>query len=200
MSDLRSFVCTSLLAVTLGGVPAFAVAAAHPSPPQERRVNENAQAIADFQEEIQEYVALHRKLEKTLPELPKEATPEQIDQRQRELAALIQKARRGEGPGDIFERDVRPVIRRILFAVFTGPDGKKLRMAVNEENPGQAVRLTVNGRYPDTIPISTVPPQVLKALPLLPPELEYRFIGSTLILLDAYAHIIVDYMTGVVPR
>jgi hypothetical protein len=45
-----------------------------------------------------------------------------------------------------------------------------------------------------------VPPQVLRSLPPLPPELEYRFIGTTLILLDAHAHIIVDYMTGAVPR
>jgi hypothetical protein len=34
----------------------------------------------------------------------------------------------------------------------------------------------------------------------LPPELEYRFINDNLILLDAHAHIIVDYLTGAVPR
>jgi hypothetical protein len=62
------------------------------------------------------------------------------------------------------------------------------------------VKLTINGRYPDSIPVSTVPPQVLAVLPQLPSELEYRFIGTTLILLDARAHIIVDYMTGVLPR
>ncbi len=166
----------------------------------QERVNPQARALADFREEVDEYIELHKKLEATLPELSREATPTQIDQRQRALAALIQTARTGATPGDIFSRDSRPIIRKLLYAVFAGPDGKRLRASINEENPGQAVTLTINGRYPDSIPVSTVPPQVLRALPQLPPELEYRFIGATLILLDAHAHIIVDYMTGVLPR
>ena len=174
-------------------------AASNPAIAQER-VNPQARALADFREEVDKYVELHKKLEATLPELPKDATPTQIDQRQRALAALIQTARKGAAPGDIFERDSRPIIRKLLYAVFAGPAGNRLRASINEENPGQVVKLTVNGRYPDSIPVSTVPPQVLRALPQLPPELEYRFIGATLILLDAHAHIIVDYMTGVLPR
>ena len=174
-------------------------AASSPATAQER-VNPQARALADLREEVDKYVELHKKLEATLPELPKDATPTQIDQRQRALAALIQTARKGAAPGDIFERDSRPIIRKLLYAVFAGPAGNRLRASINEENPGQVVKLTVNGRYPDSIPVSTVPPQVLRALPQLPPELEYRFIGATLILLDAHAHIIVDYMTGVLPR
>ena len=38
-----------------------------------------------------------------------------------------------------------------------------------------------------------MPPQVLQALPKLPEELEYRFIGDRLILFDIHAHIIVDH-------
>jgi hypothetical protein len=34
----------------------------------------------------------------------------------------------------------------------------------------------------------------------MPEELEYRFIDDQLILLDAHAHIIVDYLTGAMPR
>lgn len=175
--------------------------ALHPQDRQgETRVNPNARAIAEFQEEVQDYVELHRRLEATLPDLPRDATPEALDQRQRALAALIQKQRRDADPGDVFESDVRPVIRRILFAVFTGPNGAALRKTIMEENPTEAVKLVINGRYPDTFPVSTVPAQVLKALPQLPRELEYRFIGRTLILLDVQAHIIVDYMIGAVPR
>jgi hypothetical protein len=168
--------------------------------PTDKRVNQNAKAIADFQEEVQEYLELHEKLERTLPDLPREPTPEDLDRRQRALAALIQKARRSAKQGDIFERDVRPLIRRLLYGVFTGPDGQHLRAAIKEENPADAVKLQVNGRYPDTFPLSTVPAQVLKILPPLPKDLEYRFIDTTLILHDVHAHIIVDYMTGAVPR
>jgi hypothetical protein len=187
------------LIATAAMTAACAPAPAQARQPQER-VNPQAKALADFREEVDEYVELHKKLEAKLPDLPKEATPFELDQRQRALAALIQTARKGAAAGDIFERDSRPIIRKLLYAIFTGPDGKRLRASINEENPGQAVKLTINGRYPDSIPVSTVPPQVLGALPHLPPELEYRFIGTTLILLDAHAHIIVDYMTGVVPR
>lgn len=197
MPDLARRVRLSALAVTLAAALATGVAAADQ---QDRRVNPNAKAIAEFLDEIDEYIALHRKLEATLPDIPTDATPEQIDQRQRALGALVQDARRGAKQGDIFERDVRPVIRKLLAGLFAGPDGRRLRLTINEENPGQVVKLTVNGRYPDTVPISTVPPQVLALLPPLPPELEYRFIGTTLILLDSHAHIIVDYLTAAVPR
>jgi hypothetical protein len=167
---------------------------------KDTRVNPNARALADFQEEIEEYIELHRKLARTLPSLPKEATIEAIDQRQRALAALIQKARRNAKVGDIFERDSRPVIRKLLYGVFMAPDGKHLREAIKDENPAGAVKLTINGRYPDTFPLSTVPSDVLQVLPPLPDELEYRFIGTTLILLDSDAHLIVDYLTAAVPR
>ena len=37
-----------------------------------------------------------------------------------------------------------------------------------------------------------MPPQVLKKLPKLPEELEYRFVRQNLILFDPHAHIIAD--------
>jgi hypothetical protein len=184
-------------ALLIGVLLTTPTAAAPQEPP---RINPTARALADFREEVEEYVELHKKLAATLPGVPKEATPLQLDQRQRALAALIQAARKGAAPGDIFERDSRPVIRKLLVGIFGTPDGKTLRATIADENPGQAVKLQVNGRYPDAIPVSSMPPQVLQALPPLPKEVEYRFIGSTLILLDVQAHIIVDFMTGALPR
>ena len=158
-----------------------------------QRVNPDAKAIAEFQEKVGAYLELHRKLAATLPSLPQEASPAAVDEHQRALGRLIQQARKNEGQGHIFTRDARPVLRRLLYGLFTGPDGQALRTAVMDENPGETVKLVVNGRYPDTFPLSSVPPQILKALPPLPEGLEYRFIQSSLILLDVDAHIIVDY-------
>jgi hypothetical protein len=194
-----------LTAIVLAGVATSRAAALPPYPgaslqTSAQRVNPNAKAVAEFQEEVGEYLELHRKLESTLTPVPKEATPEQIDVHQRALGRLIQQARRNERAGDIFESDVRPVLRRLLHGLFASPEGKNLRRAIMEENPREVVKLVVNGRYPDTIPLSSMPPQILKVLPQLPSELEYRFIDRTLILLDVRAHIIVDYMTGAVPR
>ena len=58
----------------------------------------------------------------------------------------------------------------------------------------------MNARYPDTVPLTTVPPQVLQTLPKLTEDLEYRFIGDSLILLDGHAHIIADFIEDALPK
>jgi len=67
-----------------------------------------------------------------------------------------------------------------------------------DENPG-VPQIVPNERYPSSVPLSTMPPQVLATLPKLPQELEYRFLGSRLILLDTGADIIVDFTNDVLP-
>jgi hypothetical protein len=161
-------------------------------------VNRDAQLSVDFLKRVEEYVALHRKLEDTLPDLSKEALPANIDRHQRELGRLIEQARPNAQPGTIFFKESRAYFRRQLAAAFAGTQGSRLRESINDENPGP-IRLRVNGRYPDTIPLTTMPPQVLASLPKLPEELEYRFIGERLILLDVHAHVIVDYMDDALP-
>jgi hypothetical protein len=162
------------------------------------RVNPDAQALAVFMDNVKKYVALHKKLEAKLPKLPKDATPQQIDQSQRALGRLIQQARAGAKQGDIFEKRSRAVFRRLLLGVFGGPDGKQLIASIMDENVGP-IKLEVNGRYPDTVPLSTMPPQVLESLPKLPEELQYRFIGRRLILFDEHAHLVADYIENALP-
>jgi hypothetical protein len=144
----------------------------------------DAQALATMIDRLNQYVDLRTKIERSMPKLPKEATPQQIDKNQRAMERLVREARATAKTGDIFTSEARPIIQRLLASVFGGPDGK----------------LTVNGRYPDTVPLATVPPQVLQTLPKLTEDLEYRFIGDSLILLDVRAHIIVDFIEDVVPK
>lgn len=159
---------------------------------------DDAQALAEFNTRVSAYAALHQKLEATLPSLPKETTPAVIDKHQRALAQLMVEARKGAKQGDIITPATQVVFRRLLARVFAGKEGRELKGTILDENPGN-VGLTVNGRYPDEIPLSTVPPQVLSALPKLPVELEYRFIGDRLILLDVHAHTLADYMDKIFP-
>ena len=159
----------------------------------------DAQGLAGFVAQARQYAELHGRLEKTLPPLPKETTPHVLDKHQRTLAALIAENRKGARRGDLFTLDGERVIRSRLSQVFSGPDGGKLKATIMDENPA-AVKLAVNGRYPDEVPLSTMPPQVLVQLPQLPPELEYRFIGLRLILLDVHAHMVADYIEDVLPR
>jgi len=176
------------------------------APPTERVVGPlspaDAQALATMNERLKEYVALHIKLERSLPKLPTEATPEQIDKNQRAFEKLLREARASAKPGDIFTPQARPVIIRLLATVFGGPDGKQLKASIMDENPVDpvALKLAVNGRYPDTLPLTTIPPQVLQTLPQLTEDLEYRFIGDWLILLDTHAHVIADVIDNALPK
>jgi hypothetical protein len=152
----------------------------------------DAQALATMNDRLRQYADLHTKIERSLPKLPKGATPQQIDQNQRAMERLVRETRATAKPGDIFTPEARPVIQRLLASVFGGPDGKQLKASIMDENQGapSAAKLVVNGRYPDSVPLTSVPPQVLQTLPKLTEDLEYRFIGDSLILLDVHAHVI----------
>lgn len=158
----------------------------------------DAQGLAEFNERVTAYADLHQKLEATLPALPSATTPEIIHKRQNALGQLIVEARKGARQGDIITPATQVVFREVLARIFKGAEGRELKASILDENPGN-VGLQVNGRYPDEIPLSTVPPQVLAALPKLPKDLEYRFIGDRLILLDVHAHTIADYMDKAFP-
>ncbi len=216
MSATRSVVVSLVAAVVLalgactggGSPPAPPATSASPAsaPATERVVGPltpaDAQALATMTDRLKEYVDLHVKLERSLPSLPKEATPQQIDKNQRAFEALLREARAAAKPGDIFTPEARPVIIRLLATIFGGPDGQQLKASIMDENPVDpvALKLAVNGRYPDTVPLTTVPPQVLQTLPKLTEDLEYRFIGDWLILLDTHAHVIADFIDNALPK
>jgi hypothetical protein len=164
-----------------------------------RPVNQDARIMADFVARVQEYAALHEKLEATLPPLARDSTPEAIDSHQRDLAQLIGRARSSARPGDIFSSEARALFRRHIAGVLATPDGPEIRAAILDEDPGR-IRLTVNGRYPDTVPLSTVPTDLLAVLPRLPEQLEYHFISRQLLLFDVHARIIVDLIDNALPR
>jgi hypothetical protein len=178
---------------TKAAVPGSAANA--PAPP----VNEDAKALAGFLDRVNQYATVHQRLENSLPKLSKDSTPEQIDAHQRALAKLIQDARSTAKPGDIFTPESQAVIKKLIAKIFGGPDGAAIKASVMDENPG-VPNLKVNGRYPDEVPVSTIPPQLLEGLPKLPEEMEYRFVGNDLILMDTHAHIVADIIPDAFTR
>jgi len=173
------------------------------APPTERVVGPlspaDAQALSTMNDRLSDYIDLHTKLERSLPRLPKEATPQEIDKNQRAFETLIRNARATAKPGDIFTPEARPVIKRLLATVFGGPDGQQLKASIMDENT-VGITISVNGRYPDRVPLSSVPPQVLQTLPKLSEDMEYRFIGDRLILLDTHAHVVADFIDDALPK
>ncbi|HSC29323.1 MAG TPA: hypothetical protein VLD67_18750 [Vicinamibacterales bacterium] len=161
--------------------------------------NPDAEIVADFLARVAEYQALREKIESTLSPLPSQPTPEEFNTRQHELERLIRRARPTARPGDLLTPPVRAFIRRQLARALQGPEGDNIRESIMADNP-RGVRIQINGRYPDGVPLSTVPPQVLLLLPRLPDGLEYRFVGQRLLLLDAPAKTVIDYMDNALRR
>lgn len=160
--------------------------------------NATAAALKTFTDRVDEYVSLHKRLESKLPSLGDEAAPEEIAAHARALRDLIQAERRWARQGDIFVPEVQDELRRLWAAVVDGADGQKVEAQLLDEQP-EKVTLVVNGEYPEEAPVATIPPQVLLNLPRLPEDVEYRLVGRTLILHDAHAGLIVDFMPDVLP-
>jgi hypothetical protein len=176
------------------GVSASTTAGAAAGQP---RVNATAATEAEFLRRVNAYVATRQKLEAMLPHLPDSATPQQIDQNQRALGELVAQARADAKAGDLFTPDMQQLIRRLFAEVFTGKAGKDAKAYIHDEP--HPVTPEINKRYPDTVPLATMPLRVLAELPKLPEELEYRFVANHLILMDVHAHLILDYVLNAIP-
>ena len=161
-------------------------------------VNADAKAMSDFQARVKAYLDVRNQIAGKVAKIPDQATPQEIDKRQRALGAAVIAARPKAQIGDIFGADFSAFVKRQFAPVFKGPEGAKIRASIFEE-PHPAVP-AVNARYPDAVPLSTMPPDVLKVLPKLEMGLEYRFIGYHLILLDVDAHLIADLIPNAMPR
>ena len=161
--------------------------------PVQNSQNPDAALVANFQKRVKEYADLREKLKQTLPTLADQAPPEDIQQHQRALERLIARARAGAKRGDIFTQPIRAYFRRQLSRVFSGPDGARARRSIMDENP-RTIRLRVSSHYPDGAVLTNMPPQLLLLLPSLPPQLEYRFVGEDLVLLDLESAMVVDYI------
>jgi hypothetical protein len=188
-------VTSSLAALSVGGTARAAALAQASSTP----VNPSAKTMAAFKQRVDEYMSLQKKLASEGPRLPNESTPEQIDKHQRELAVRLAAARSTARVGHFFDAEMQALVHQVMAKIFSSPTRRReFREAVMEENP-RGVKLTINQRYPDQVPMATMPPELLEQLPALPGELEYRFVGESLILLDTVAHVIIDYMPRALP-
>ncbi|HJQ69695.1 MAG TPA: hypothetical protein VKA70_12020 [Blastocatellia bacterium] len=156
------------------------------------------EAVAAFGDRVKQYVKLREKIEEGMPNLSKEAKPEEIDAHKKAFQEKVRAARVGAKPGDIFTADIVGHIRATLKREFKGKDLKDLRETVLEaENKGVPVR--VNYPYPVTKELVEMPPTLLLALPELPKQMRYRYVGNRLLLVDRENGLIVDYMVDALP-
>jgi hypothetical protein len=109
------------------------------------------------------------------------------------LGLAIREARRHAQPGEIFCAEIAGHIRRRVLNALQGEDD------ILSEVP-EVTSVRVNDFYPEGEPLTTVPPSLLQELEPLPPELQYRFLASALILLDIDTALIVDFIPNAFQR
>jgi hypothetical protein len=161
--------------------------------------NAPAQAAAtlEFQKRIQAYMKVHNEAEGKVPNLKKTDDPQEIADREKALAQMIMTLRAGAQPNEIFAPEYQPYFIQIVQDDFKTRKAVD-RKAIIDELPAK-MKVDVNTVYPTNIPLATFPPMLLRKLPDLPPELEYRIVGRSLILRDVKANLIVDILRDVVP-
>lgn len=195
MESLKFFpVVTCILALAL---PASFALKAQGVPAQEG-VNPDALIMQDFENRVSEYAKLHRTIDAKLPAMKPTDSSERITHHQHELAEDIRKARREAKQGDIFTPQIHAEFRRLIAIAMKGQGAARINTSLRRAEPAR-LRLRINAGYPATVPLQSTPPSLLMNLPKLPEEVEYRVVGNNLVLFDAHANLIIDFMPGAMP-
>lgn len=140
---------------------------------------------------------VHNEAETKVPNLKRTDDPKEIADREVALGQMIMTLRANAQPHEIFAPAYQPYFIQIVQDDFKTRKAADRKAIVNEL-PAKTV-VNVNTVYPTSIPLATFPPALLSKLPDLPPELEYRIVGRSLILRDVKANLIVDVLRDVVP-
>ena len=168
------------------------------TPAQLTLSKDDKKILSDFEMRAGRYTKMRDIVLRRLPKLPKDATPEQIILNKTHLREGVQKARVNARQGDLFTQSATALIRSIIKQEFKGYEGAEIRQTVLEADQ-KGVPLKVNALYPETKELVEMSPALLLALPQLPKQLRYRYIGRSLAILDRDNGLIIDFMTDALP-
>jgi hypothetical protein len=159
--------------------------------------NPTAAALADFTKRVNDYVALHKRFADQVGELGETKSPAEIAALGKNLGDAIRAARAGAKQGDIFTPEVAAIFKKVIQQESRNRSPRVREHRKDAEDEVPAFKPQVNQVYPTTFPLATFPPTLLKVLPPLPEEVEYRIVAGHLILRDTKANLIVDSIPGV---
>lgn len=152
-------------------------------------------AAKDFQQRVANYMAL--KKDQGVPN-KQTASVEKLAEQKQEATQKTKAARPAAHQGDIFTPEIAAYFKHQIAATMQGADGKKVRASLRHAEPLPDVHLEVNAKYPKNFPLQSTPPTLLLNLPLLPKGLQYRIVGSTLVLYDEASDLVVDLIPGAI--
>jgi hypothetical protein len=168
-------------------------------PPQAAPGSQESPAFNEFRQRVRQYVELQNALQSSLPGLRTTKLRKEIVERQQALGQKIREARSNAKQGDIFTPEISEQFNRVIRREFQGSNGPNVRKTIQQGEPVDYLRLTVNRAYPENVPLTTVPPALLLNLPQLPKEVAYRIVGHDFALQDTEARLIVDFIPGAIP-
>jgi hypothetical protein len=179
--------------------PALAVAAVVGflaiAPVQAAQVDAEQDAIARFEHSVDAYLALRNLAFRHLAPIEITRHPEKLLAAVDARAKAIQQVRGDARAGDIFDAEVGAIFRtRILQALAAYEMTADDVLAGRDEEVEACDPAVVNGRFSWKEAGLATPPCVLAVLPVLPVELQYRFVGVDMVLLDLDANLIVDVL------
>jgi hypothetical protein len=161
-------------------------------------VNPHAAAQAEFQKRLNAYLELREALGKKLEPLAPTANASQLQARQQALAAALRAARAKARPGDLIPVPVQEYIRTVVKSDLQRREPAAKRATLEEVPDGPLPG--INKTYPEQAALPTVPPLLLASLPRLPDNLQYRFFGRHVVILDGDTEIVIDYVRDAVLR
>jgi hypothetical protein len=182
------------------------------APPQV--VDMDPDVLRTFQREVEEYVRLHQELLERVPNVSESATAAEMDAHRKKMGDAIRAERRRAKQGDIFKPRVAAAFAETIRKELSGPEGAAMLQELASGNPRvegtprqgdpsredrRNVALAVNLAYPNGLPSSSVPSSLLLALPRLPEQVRYGFVGRALVLRETEADLILDFIRDVVP-
>jgi hypothetical protein len=191
---MRNVLLTAGLTMLLAPVLRFDIVGAALQQPGD------AAMVAEFDHRLRGYVELHRRLEGPVATVAVSDDWQQVRAAIDALAGGIRAARKDAHPGDIFAPPVERWFRQRLAVLLKDCNTTELMATLNEENPeGLVLVPEVNAPWPAEASLGPMPPQLLAGLPPLPDDLQYRFMDRDLVLWDAHANIIVDFIKQAMP-
>jgi len=158
----------------------------------------NPSPLSEFNQRVADYVDLQKRAARPLGDADDTKSPTEITNRELALANAIRTARPQAKAGDLFTPPAAAVLRELIAANYRrSPDVRDTQKDAERELPDFTP--IVNEMYPPAHPLGTFPPTLLRVLPPLPDEVEYRFVTHHLILRDVTANLIVDVLPNAVP-
>lgn len=152
--------------------------------------------MTQFINRVYDYVEIHRRAAAGI-EQPLCSDPEALGRQADALANAIRIARPRAKEGDIFTMRAGEMFRTTIASLVRRSNFDVEAFLDRHHGEGDEMEVHVFGTLPWRTHLALTP--FVRELPELPPELEYRFVGRHLVLVDVGANMVVDVLRDALP-